>query len=85
VTQQNAALVEEAAAAAESMEEQAQVLMRAVGSFKLSDAVTEAALPLAAPKQIPAPPLRAISAPRRQIKELPAPQAGGEEDEWAEF
>jgi hypothetical protein len=37
VTQQNAALVEEAAAAAESLEEQAQVLSGAVSVFKVSD------------------------------------------------
>ena len=37
VTQQNAALVEEAAAAAESMREQASVLVEAVGVFKLRD------------------------------------------------
>ncbi len=36
VTQQNAALVEEAAAAAESLEEQARGLVQAVGMFKLS-------------------------------------------------
>jgi hypothetical protein len=38
VTQQNAALVEEAAAAAESLEEQARVLAGAVGKFKLGAA-----------------------------------------------
>ena len=38
VTQQNAALVEEAAAAAESMQEQARSLTKAVGIFKLSEA-----------------------------------------------
>jgi methyl-accepting chemotaxis protein len=37
VTQQNAALVEEAAAAAESMEEQAQGLSRTVGVFRVSE------------------------------------------------
>jgi hypothetical protein len=36
VTQQNAALVEEAAAAAESMQEQAQALTQAISTFKLS-------------------------------------------------
>lgn len=36
-TQQNAALVEEASAAAESMQEQAQALTQAVTLFKLSD------------------------------------------------
>jgi methyl-accepting chemotaxis protein len=37
VTQQNAALVEEAAAAAESLEEQARGLVQAVGMFKLAE------------------------------------------------
>jgi len=37
VTQQNAALVEQAAAAAESLEEQAQSLVITVGSFKVDD------------------------------------------------
>jgi methyl-accepting chemotaxis protein len=37
VTQQNAALVEEAAAAAESLEEQAQALVRSVAMFRLSE------------------------------------------------
>ena len=37
MTQQNAALVEQAAAAAESMEEQAHILHEAVSSFKLND------------------------------------------------
>jgi methyl-accepting chemotaxis protein len=38
VTQQNASLVEESAAASTSLEEQAQSLMQAVGVFKLSEA-----------------------------------------------
>jgi len=38
VTQQNAALVEEAAAAAESLEEQAQLLSQAVAVFKVGEA-----------------------------------------------
>ena len=44
VTQQNAALVEEAAAAAESLEEQAQVLTRAVAVFRTANATDGAAL-----------------------------------------
>jgi methyl-accepting chemotaxis protein len=47
VTQQNAALVEEAAAAAESLEEQAHNLSSAVSIFKLDD--TAAAPRLSAP------------------------------------
>ena len=42
VTQQNAALVEEAAVAAESLEEQAQNLMNTVGAFRLSAAMAAA-------------------------------------------
>ncbi|ENZ77836.1 hypothetical protein OR214_02112 [Ralstonia pickettii OR214] len=37
VTQQNAALVEQATAAAQSLEEQAQTLKDAVSVFKLAD------------------------------------------------
>jgi methyl-accepting chemotaxis protein len=40
VTQQNAALVEEAAAAAQSLQHQAQQLEQVVGTFKLSQANT---------------------------------------------
>jgi len=59
-TQQNAAMVEEAAAAAESMREQAAELARLVGTFKLHDDLLEdAAAPGAAPGSAAAP------APRR--------------------
>ncbi len=47
VTQQNAALVEEAAAAAESLEEQAQVLSDAVAMFKVAGVAAGGARPLA--------------------------------------
>jgi methyl-accepting chemotaxis protein len=40
VTQQNAALVEEAAAAAQSLQHQAQQLEQVVGTFKLSQTNT---------------------------------------------
>jgi methyl-accepting chemotaxis protein len=42
VTQQNAALVEQAAAAAQSMQEQAQRLSGLVGVFTLADASSKA-------------------------------------------
>ena len=42
MTQQNAALVEQAAAAAESMREQAQLLAQAVAIFKLAGDVAPA-------------------------------------------
>jgi methyl-accepting chemotaxis protein len=44
VTQQNAALVEQAAAAAESLEDQARGLLQAVGSFKLDERVRSLAI-----------------------------------------
>jgi methyl-accepting chemotaxis protein len=42
ITQQNASLVEEAAAAAESLKEQAQALLRAVSIFTLERAAASA-------------------------------------------
>jgi methyl-accepting chemotaxis protein len=44
VTQQNAALVEEAAAAAESLQDQATQLVQAVSVFKLDEAATQTAI-----------------------------------------
>ena len=78
VTQQNAALVEEAAAAAESMEEQAQSLAEAVSVFLLD----ESASGRGQAKRIAAP----RSAPAKAAQKLAAkPKSGAEEDEWAEF
>ncbi len=58
VTQQNAALVEQAAAAAESLEEQAQNLVVAVSSFKVDDSarfIPHLTLPAAQHKKLRAP------------------------------
>ncbi|GAA5238353.1 methyl-accepting chemotaxis protein [Burkholderia mallei] len=60
VTQQNASLVEEAAAAAESMREQSAALVRAVRVFKL-DAYPAVASSRAAPPARPARPARVAS------------------------
>lgn len=49
VTQQNAALVEQASAASLSLEEQAAVLNRTVAVFQLSESVVPLAAPVAAP------------------------------------
>ncbi len=93
VTQQNAALVEEAAAAAESLEEQAQNLSVSVGMFKVDDkaASTAVARRAPAPAAHPVParkPATAIarSGPHKGTA-VAKPQAkGNEEDgEWAEF
>lgn len=84
VTQQNAALVEQAAAAAESLEEQAQNLAQSVSIFRLD--TSEGSSPMAA-RRISAPtralapsrpsaPLRAVSKPSRAVDN---------EDDWQEF
>ena len=85
VTQQNAALVEEAAAAAESLEEQAHGLRQAVAMFSLEGAGSAVTpqLTFAAPARHPAHPDKKVSGP---AKRLPPPQyADDGEDEWAEF
>ena len=80
VTQQNAALVEEAAAAAESLEEQARGLVDAVGTFKLS--AGGGAGPL---RRLPATvgAGAARSAGRGEKRAIPPPVSG--EEEWEEF
>ncbi|MDC8759423.1 methyl-accepting chemotaxis protein [Janthinobacterium fluminis] len=92
VTQQNAALVEEAAAAAGSLNDQAASLAQAVSVFKLAGmqaAAPQARAPASAPAPAAAParpvlkrpgPLR-IAAPA--VKKVAAP--AGASDEWEEF
>ncbi|MES2071544.1 MAG: methyl-accepting chemotaxis protein [Pseudomonadota bacterium] len=94
MTQQNAALVEQAAAAAESMQEQAVALAEAVSVFKLAGGQTHAPAikPLARvhtarQEAVPAPRRVALAAaaagkPAGQGKP-PARESGG--DEWEEF
>ena len=61
VTQQNASLVEEAAAAAESLRDQANHLVQTVSIFKTHD--SHAAAPAPAPARASAKPLRLVPAP----------------------
>jgi methyl-accepting chemotaxis protein len=81
VTQQNAALVEEAAAAAASLQEQASGLSEVVSVFRLDqNQVSHAAAPLRR---------RAADAPRKQVsqsqpRQLAAAGAGAAGD-WEEF
>jgi methyl-accepting chemotaxis protein len=88
VTQQNAALVEEASAAAESLAEQANALNAAVSQFRLakhyqSSEVRHAKPALRAPSK-PAPAARVSKLPSAQAgARLPSPTDDG--DEWAEF
>lgn len=81
VTQQNAALVEEAAAAAESMLEQADMLMRAVGSFKLG-ADTEAPVPAAKKLAVRAAHLTPRTEPRRPRSQS---TTKADETDWQAF
>jgi methyl-accepting chemotaxis protein len=74
VTQQNAALVEQAAAAAESMQEQAQQLAQLMGGFKLASGGSVKALHIPSPVQ-----RAAISRPKPQVL------ANTDDGDWQEF
>jgi len=89
-TQQNAALVEEAAAAAESLEEQARGLVEAVAMFKVGEdaprtterrganrATNVQRLPQVKPATRPAG--KSIASPAKKAA------AGGGEEDWQEF
>ena len=94
VTQQNAALVEEAAAAAESMQRQAYVLMETVSVFRL-EAVTGHQIKTATTKPAHTMAASAHSAPRRAVSSAAGaapvkwmPKLGEAVDgteEWKEF
>ena len=88
MTQQNAALVEQAAAAAESLQEQAVDLAQAVGMFRLGDTVAASA----PAKPVKARPAVVAPATRAPAKILPAARASQPvkaskpaADEWEEF
>ncbi|MFA7059536.1 MAG: methyl-accepting chemotaxis protein [Pedobacter sp.] len=98
VTQQNAALVEQAAAAAESLEEQALQLVQVVSRFKLEENAQpqkvvqgkkarriEALHPKSSAKKVS----RQLAAPRKQTgmdaPALAAPKSAEQDDDWKEF
>jgi len=99
MTQQNAALVEQAAAAAESMQEQAALLAEAVAAFKMDDGARPQPAARVAPKTVgrsePAPSVPATRpAARPTTARAPSPAraqalapvvASGNGDEWEEF
>ena len=88
MTQQNAALVEQSAAAAQSLKDQADRLAEAVSTFKVSRAQAKAAI-AAAQLRTPA----VASAPKQQATVVPAKAAPAAKsaiatqanDEWEEF
>ncbi|HEY0846867.1 MAG TPA: methyl-accepting chemotaxis protein [Noviherbaspirillum sp.] len=90
VTQQNAALVEQAAAAASSLQEQAHNLSMVVSVFKLGDGDNALSLPQATPATVAprakaaAPVAARRTSPKPAARPLPA-RAGGDNADWEEF
>jgi methyl-accepting chemotaxis protein len=91
VTQQNAALVEESAAAAASLKEQAGKLAEAVSVFKLAQGEARSVIAgaqssaRATPMASKAKPQAKRSAPAAAPAKAAAPEAGKAKDEWEEF
>jgi methyl-accepting chemotaxis protein len=87
VTQQNAALVEEAAAAAASLEDQAARLAQVVSVFRLDEAVARRATVSAPATRPAARPAIAAAAPRPSTLSAKAPvrQTAKAADDWEEF
>ncbi len=86
MTQQNAALVEEAAAAAESLQDQADGLARAVARFRLSAEGGEIRLPAALAPRTAARPVAGKAAPAIKPAVKPSVKPGStDEDDWEEF
>lgn len=81
MTQQNAALVEEAAASAEALQEQAGLLNQSVAVFKLDTSATVVPLAAVRPTRSEAP-AHATRAARGVAK---AVRAKGKEEDWEEF
>ena len=95
-TQQNAALVEQASAAAATMQERAAHLSDAVGLFRLSGAAPAGTAAPTAPSASVRTMPRRRAAPKRIAAPLPPPASGemsaarkvangAEEDQWMEF
>jgi methyl-accepting chemotaxis protein len=88
VTQQNAALVEQSAAAAESLKHQAALMAGTVAEFRLADGATGAGpAALSVPSPSPAPTPRPVKAPA-PVAPRPAPAAtapAGGDDDWTSF
>ncbi|RFB71335.1 HAMP domain-containing protein [Herbaspirillum sp. 3R11] len=87
VTQQNAALVEQAAAAAQSMQEQAERLSQAVSIFKLGAAVAVPDVARTAAKIRDVTP-KPVQLPHKAVKDLPAKAmaaAAQGDDSWESF
>jgi len=92
-TQQNAALVEEAAAATQSMEQQSRVLVDAVAVFRVNadgDAMPATTGAATSPANVTRLPVKSISSGTRAAapKRTAVPRAANSrpgDDEWEEF
>jgi len=84
VTQQNAALGEEAAAASESMDEQARDLNNMVGFFELGENEVEVIPQLAAKTTVPVLVSVSKNEPKAQVP-VSAPVVASDDSEWEEF
>lgn len=91
-TQRNAALVEEAAASAASMQDQAAKLAKAVSVFKLGDSTDNVQLARSAPRPMAAPapaahatPHKTLSMTKASNKPSKSAQKAPQEDGWEEF
>nr|WP_282099383.1 methyl-accepting chemotaxis protein [Deefgea sp. CFH1-16] len=86
-TQQNAALVEEAAAAAESLEEQASNLTQTVAIFKLgAEQASHRPAVVRSPKVVHSAPSASVAKPTSKAPPRSAPpQLGGDDANWEEF
>ena len=87
-TQQNAALVEQAAAAAESLQDQAASLSQSVAVFRVSagKSVASARIPAPVRTAVRAPAERTPAPVRAMAKATPSiPANSGSDDEWEEF
>ncbi|MDY7576616.1 methyl-accepting chemotaxis protein [Actimicrobium sp. CCI2.3] len=85
VTQQNAALVEQAAAAAEALQDQAAHLAQVVSVFKLDGAVAmPAASPIRPALAVKPRPVKRVALPK-PLRATPAASRPAAHDEWEEF
>ena len=84
VTQQNAALVEQAAAAAESLVEQAATLMDTVNEFKLSGSASNERRAAGSAMRSASRPA-AKSAPAKQVTPQVLAKTGTDDGDWEEF
>jgi methyl-accepting chemotaxis protein len=78
MTQQNAALVEQSAAAAESLKEQAVRLSGVVAAFKLEDVAMSSAAPMPRPAVV-------AKAPIQQVQSASRPAVAAPGNDWAAY